>query len=80
MKTKFDVKLGCIMFLKWSHVRSNVTKLTFHYRIPTIQVCCKENKVLVADELVEFENQLVQVQDFSKISNYFRGFLKYTSN
>ena len=32
-----------------------------------------ENKPLATNELVEFEKSHVEVQDFTKITNYFRG-------
>ena len=33
----------------------------------------RENRQLVADELVEFEKQPVEVEDFRKFTDHFRG-------
>jgi hypothetical protein len=36
-----------------------------------------ENRPLVTNEHVEFEKQLVQIQDFKKITDLFRGLCRY---
>ena len=33
----------------------------------------RENRPLVTDEPIEFENQPIEVQDFKKITHHFRG-------
>ena len=35
--------------------------------------------MLVTDEMLEFENELVQVQDFKKITDHFRGIFENIS-
>jgi hypothetical protein len=39
-----------------------------------------ENRQLVTDEPVEFEKQLVEVQDSRKITNHFRGIFRIYPN
>lgn len=38
----------------------------------------RENWPLVVDEPIEFENLLVEVQDFRKIMDKFKGIYKHT--
>ena len=33
-----------------------------------------ESRLLVTDELVEYEGQLVHIQDFTKLADYCRGY------
>ena len=39
-----------------------------------------KNQLLVTDEPVEFQKQLVEVQDLRKITGCYRGIIEYTSN
>lgn len=39
-----------------------------------------KKQLLVTDEPIEFQKQLVEVQDLRKITDCFRGIIEYTSN
>ena len=39
-----------------------------------------ENRQLITEELVEFEKQLVEVQDYRKINDHFRGIYRIYPN
>ena len=39
-----------------------------------------ENRLLDTDDLVKFEKEVVEVQDFRKIAHYFRGIHGYTES
>ena len=45
-----------------------------------IQAIKEENWLLLIDEWVEFEKQPVEVQDFKKVTNHFRGIYRIQPN
>jgi hypothetical protein len=46
IKIKFNINIGCVMSLKWSHVRYNVAKLLFIIECPQYKLVCFYNHML----------------------------------
>jgi hypothetical protein len=65
--------------LAQSLLQNGVRTASFH-ELRQLESMNWENQLLYTDDLVEFENVAVEVQDFRKIVHHFREIHGYTEN